>query len=156
MKILLTLFSLLILANSSQAEVIRLSEPVQSDEGSETFGAPIDTLPSMTTIIELLSKPETYEDKIFAVTATVKKVCQKKGCFFIAQQDNNVIRVAFKDYGFFVPTDIGNRSVTMIGELSRREISDSEAKHLSADLGEKGSIQSGILYEIIATSVRVI
>ncbi len=155
MKTLLTLFSLLFLASVVNAETLRLSEPVQTDETSETFGAPIETLPALTKISELLTEPKTYEDQTIAVTATVKKVCQKKGCFFIAQQDDQVIRVAFKDYGFFVPTDIGNRNVTMVGELSQREISDKEAKHLSADLGEKGSIQSGMLYEIIATSVRV-
>jgi len=155
MKILLIVLVQLVLSSNLYADVLRLSEPVQTDETSETFGAPITALPELTNITDLLTTPDSYQQQTFALAARVKKVCQKKGCFFIAQQDDQVIRVAFKDYSFFVPTDIGNRTVTLLGILNKRTLSEKEAAHLSADLGEQGSIQSGVLYEIIATSVRV-
>lgn len=155
MKTLISLLSLLIVCSALNAQVLRLSEPVQKDGTSETFGAPINELPALSQISDLLNLPDQYHDKTVAITANVSKVCQSKGCFFIAQQGDDLIRVAFKDYGFFVPTNIANRKVTLVGELTKREITDAEAQHLSADLGEKGSIQSGLLYEVIATSVRV-
>ena len=66
-----------------------------------------------------------------------------------------MLRVSFKDYGFFVPTDISGRRVTMVGELVEREISEDQAEHMSEDLGEEGAMQAGVVYEIVATSVRV-
>ena len=155
MKILHCLLATLILSSALNAQTIRLSEPVQQTETTETFGAPMYVLPALSQLGDLLKTPDNHQGKSVALAVTVSKVCQAKGCFFIAQQDEHLIRVAFKDYGFFVPTNINDREVTLLGKLAERKISAAEAEHLSADLGEKGSIQSGTLYEIIATSVRV-
>ena len=154
-KILFLLICVISACSLAQAETIRLSEPVQTDAESETFGAPIEGLPEIVALSDLLQSPDQYLETTIAVKAKVAKVCQKKGCFFIAQQDSDVIRVAFKDYGFFVPTDIGGREFTLVGELARHKISPKQAQHLSKDLGEKGSVTSGVRYEIVATSVRV-
>ncbi len=155
MKLFIYILALLLFTTSLTAETLRLSEPVQTDTTSETFGAPVDEFPPLDNIANLLNHPDLYQGRSIAVTATVKKVCKKKGCFFIAQQNEHVIRVAFKDYSFFVPTNIDNRNVTLLGELTKRVITEKEAEHFSADLGVTNSVQSGHLYEIIASSVRV-
>ncbi len=137
------------------ADVIRLSEPVQSDDTSETFGEPIKELPVLHTLTDILDEPDKFTDASFGLEATVKKVCQKKGCFFIAKQGEKTIRISFKDYGFFVPTDITDRTATIIGKLTRHDVSPEQAEHFSKDLGEKGSVRSGVTYEIVASSVRI-
>ena len=82
-------------------------------------------------------------------------MCQKKGCFFIAQHAGKAIRVTFKDYSFFVPTDIAGRKVTLVGELIQNEVSEAQATHLSKDLGEQGSVKRGVQYQLVASSVKV-
>ena len=137
------------------ADVIRLSVPVQSDETTETFGEPITELPELHPLTDILSEPDKYTNTSFGLEARVKKVCQKKGCFFIATQGQKTIRISFKDYGFFVPTDITDRTAIIIGTLTRHDVSPEQAEHFSKDLGEKNSVKSGVTYEIVASSVRV-
>ena len=139
----------------SYAEALRLSEPVHQDDTSETFGALIEELPPVTQLATILESPQTFIGKPLAVETKVSKVCQMKGCFFIAQYAGKSIRVTFKDYGFFVPTDIAGRKVMLIGELIQNEVSDAQAAHLSKDLGEQGSVKRGVQYQLVASSVRV-
>ena len=152
-----SLVLLLVLAFSSltYAEALRLSEPVHQDETSETFGALIEDLPAVTQLASIFEAPQMFIGKQLAVETKVSKVCQKKGCFFIAQQAGKSIRVTFKDYAFFVPTDIAGRKVTLVGELIQNEVTDAQAAHLSKDLGEKGSVQHGVQYQLVASSVKV-
>ena len=150
---------LLSLAGSAIADeettVIRLSEPVESTADYETFGAALDESLENVSLATLAEGGESYLGEPVLVTARVSQVCQKKGCFFIAQEGGTMLRVSFKDYGFFVPTDISGRRVTMVGELVEREISEEQAEHMSEDLGDAGAMQAGVVYEIVATSVRV-
>ena len=102
------------------------------------------------------SDGSSYVGKSVRVNARVSKVCKKKGCFFIAQEGNSVVRIAFKDYSFFVPTDISGKRVTFVGEVIAREVTAEEADHLAEDIGEDGTeIKSGNVFEIVASSVRV-
>lgn len=157
MKLLL-IASLLCFAVTAVADVLRLSEPTHSDTVSETFGAPMDELPAVVLLSDVLQAPETYSDHAVTVNAKVAKVCQKKGCFFIAQQGNHSVRVAFKDYGFFVPTNIDGRQVTLVGQVVVRDVSPKQAEHFTKDLATKdrnSGIKSGRVVEIVASSVRV-
>ena len=98
---------------------------------------------------------DSYVGEPVLITARVSQVCQRKGCFFIAQEGPAVLRVSFADYSFFVPTDISGRRVTMAGELVRREITTEQAEHMNSDLGGSAPIEAGVVYEIVAISVRV-
>ncbi len=148
---------LLALALTSQAlaEALRLSEPIHQDATSETFGALIEEPPAVTQLATILEAPQTFIGKQLAIETKVSKVCQKKGCFFIAQHEGKAIRVTFKDYSFFVPTDIAGRKVTLVGELIQNEVSEAQATHLSKDLGEQGSVKRGVQYQLVASSVKV-
>lgn len=141
---------------ADETKVIRLSEPVERTAESETFGAPLDeSIPAMT-LDELAADGGQYVGQPVRVVARVAKVCQKKGCFFIAQDGSSVMRISFKDYGFFVPTDISGKHVTFVGEVVARDVSSEEAAHFAADLGGQGEmLKPGKTYEFVATSVRV-
>ena len=137
-------------------DVIRLSEPVEVTATHETFGAPMPNEVEPISLAELLENAPTTATDAVVVEARVAKVCQKKGCFFIAQDGDTVVRVSFKDYGFFVPTDINGRNVTLMGELQRVERSAEEAEHFAEDLGgADADIVPGPQFEIVATAVRV-
>jgi len=138
------------------AQVVRLSEPVKQTADSESFGAPLDESVPMVALEELASDGGEYVGQAVRVAARVSEVCQKKGCFFIAQEGSSVMRVSFKDYGFFVPTDISGKRVVFTGEVVARELTVDEAAHYAEALGTAGSaVEPGKVYEIVATAVRV-
>ena len=149
-----------LLTGTSLAEgrenVVRLSEPVETTPEYETFGEPMDVSVSKVALEDIAIDGDRYTDRTVRVETRVSKVCQKKGCFFIAQQGDSVVRVSFKDYSFFVPTDISGKRVMLVGEVEARDVAPEEAEHLAEDLGEpEGAIEPGTEYVIVASSVRV-
>ena len=140
---------------ADSTEVVRLSEPVRIDADSETFGAALDESLPQVRLPDLVGAAEEWLGKPVRVDVRVSEVCQKKGCFLIARDGATVLRVSFRDYAFFVPTDVGGKTVTLAGELVRVERSADEASHLVDDLGTTGGLPAGHVYEIVATSVRI-
>ncbi len=136
-------------------EIVRLSEPTSSDAKSETFGAKLDTSLPKTTLMKLMKNARTNLDKPLLIETKVSKVCQKKGCFFIAQQDDVFVRVSFKDYDFFIPTDSTNKTVLLNGTLISKNRTDEQAAHFNSDLKTDNVLESGTVYEIVASSIRV-
>lgn len=139
----------------AQAQTIRLSEPVTTNELTETFGTQLNTQLPKVTMVELLKTPSDYVGAQFQLETKIAKVCQKKGCFFIAQQNEHTLRVSFKDYGFFIPTNSSGKTVVMNGELIQKQMSDEQAEHFNSDLQSKTVIKPGIVYEIVATSIMI-
>ena len=151
----LMLLTGLLLALGASADVVRLSEPVEVTATYETFGAPLPGSPAPLTLGELLENGADYLDREVLIETRVAQVCQAKGCFFIAQEGTHAVRVSFKDYSFFVPSDISGKTVTLAGSLIRRELSDAQAAHLNEDAGGEKVVQAGAQFEIIASSVRI-
>jgi hypothetical protein len=141
---------------ADETKVVRLSEPVEQTADSESFGAPLDESVPAVSLGEIASDGGTYVGQSVRVVARVAEVCQKKGCFFIAQEGDSVVRISFKDYGFFVPTDISGKRVALVGEVVAREVTAEEAAHYAEDLAAASTaVKPGKVYEIVATSVRV-
>ncbi|RNC86762.1 MAG: DUF4920 domain-containing protein [Winogradskyella sp.] len=66
----------------------------------------------------------------------ITDVCSKKGCWMKLDMGNDkTVRVTFKDYGFFVPTDASGE-VVINGKAFVKEISVDELKHYAEDAGE--------------------
>ena len=141
-------------AMAGEPAVVRLSDPVVATDDYEDFGAAVDNSSDALALATVIDNAADYEGKTLLVTTRVSKVCRKKGCFFIAQDGKHLVRVAFLDYGFFVPTDISGKTVTLSGRLVRTERSEKEAAHYSEDAPGAG-LASGTVYEIIADAVRV-
>ena len=136
--------------------VIRLSEPVAVSDDAETFGALIDEDATRVRLGDLLENPESFVGKPILTSARVSQVCQKKGCFFIAKDGATTIRVSFKDYGFFVPTDAGGKQVTLSGELVETRLSEEQVEHFAADLEvDRDEVADWPVYEIVASAVRI-
>jgi len=144
------------LQTKENSAVLRLSEPVVQDAKSETFGAELDETLQKVTLKDLVAQSADYVGKPFQLDTKVAKVCQKKGCFFIAQQGDDVMRVAFRDYGFFVPTNSAGKTVTLAGELIKKEMTTEQVKHFNKDMqGGSDAVKEGVVYEILADSVKI-
>lgn len=138
------------------AEVIRLSKPVASDAVSETFGGVWDPTNPQLTLSDALAKADKLVGKPIIVSTKIGRVCQKKGCFFIAQSGEDAVRVSFRDYGFFIPTDTAGKEVELAGVLVRTAVSVEQAAHFTTDAkGPDGLFKSGDVFEIVANGVRI-
>jgi len=146
----------LAVGTATAAEVVRLSEPVLVTDTHEIFGAPLPETGVPMEIGDLLANSEAYEGKDVLLTTRIAKVCQKKGCFFVAQHGADTVRVTFKDYGFFIPSDSGGKTVTLAGNFSRKPLSPEQAAHLAEDMGEAPPENPPEFeYAIVATSVSI-
>jgi hypothetical protein len=146
---------LLLAAHGATADVTRLSEPVAVTDDAEIFGAPLDADARPTSLAALLDDPDEYVDTAVRVEARISQVCQKKGCFMIATAGDKAVRISFRDYSFFVPTDTGGKTVTLTGTVIERELSEQQAAHFREDAGGSDSIRAGKVYEIVADSVSI-
>ena len=156
MKLPVFTFFMCLLSTSAMADTLRLSDPVVADADSETFGAVLPTSLPDVKLSDLAKSPDDFHNTRFQVTTRIAKVCQKKGCFFIAQDDDALMRVAFKDYGFFIPTDASGKTVTLAGELVQVDRTEAQAEHFNSDLATDGSaLHAGKVYEIVASSIRI-
>jgi hypothetical protein len=88
---------------------------------------------------------ETFKTKIAGVDsmpvkleATINETCKVKGCWMTVDLGNGEeMRVRFKDYGFFVPTEGANgKVVVMEGYAFTDTISVDHLKHLAEDAGK--------------------
>ena len=138
-------------------EVVRLSEPVEAGEGYEVFGAPVGDAGEPVRLGEIIAASDQYAGQTVHATAKVAKVCQKKGCFFVAHDGDATARITFVDYSFFVPTDSGGKDVTIVGTFNRKTLSEAQAQHFAQDAGEDPAKVQGPVeeYAIVATSVVI-
>lgn len=69
-------------------------------------------------------------------TAKVKEVCKAKGCWMKLDLENGEeAMVRFKDYGFFMPTDIEGKEVIVNGLAFVEAMSVEDQKHYAEDAG---------------------
>ncbi len=155
--ILTALLLTFLAAVGTAGEVVRLSEPVLSDDTSETFGGTLPADAEVRRLAEVIEESGRWLGEPVVVTARIGQVCQKKGCFFIAQDRDVVVRVSFKDYGFFIPTDAGGKQVTFAGVIERVEVSNEQAEHFAEDLGgdEDSPVVPGPAYTIVASAIQI-
>jgi len=84
---------------------------------------------------EKLSNADSVEIKL---KATIDKTCEKKGCWMTVTDENgNEIRVTFKDYGFFVPTEGAEGKEVVISGYAYKKVTDLDMlKHFAEDAGK--------------------
>ena len=131
--------------------------PAPSDAPVAHFGAAF-TLTETQPIAAVLSKAAELSGQIVGVEATISKVCQRKGCWFVLQGDDGAfVRVTMKDYGFFVPVDSTGKRVVVEGVFKRVEVAEAAAQHLAEDGGEDPSKVQGARVELrlVATAIDI-
>ena len=99
-----------------------------------THGAMIGDSP-MVNLADALQDVDAYSGKSVILEGTVVKACPAKGCWMelVPNGAARGIRVTFKDYGFFVPTDSSGRSAKLEGVFESNVFSKHDADHLIAE-----------------------
>ena len=141
---------------AEDSAVTRLSEPVEVTATHEVFGSTLPETGTPLSLNELMAENDEYLDQEVLVETRIAKVCQKKGCFFVATEGASTARVTFKDYGFFIPTDSGGKNVVLLGTFSRKSVSKEEAEHYAADLNETAPVKPEMFeYSIVASAIKI-
>ncbi len=136
-NILLVFFLVLYSCKGQNGEPIANGETTQA-VSSNGFGAHIDTNGSlnaaeMTEKYNTLAISDTLMTKF---SARVVEVCQAKGCWMkLELTDGQQAMVRFKDYGFFMPTDIAGKEVVVNGKAFVEEMSLEDQRHYAKDAG---------------------
>ena len=105
-------------------------------ESTGTFGEPIDKKGAISAK-KLSQKMDKSESLNIKVKGTITEVCQAKGCWMtIDLGDDELMRVKFKDYGFFVPKDAAGKTAIIQGVAKNEIIGVDELRHLAKDAGK--------------------
>ncbi|MGM0589185.1 MAG: DUF4920 domain-containing protein [Bacteroidota bacterium] len=144
--------------SSNESEVVQLSDPIQQTDRYEIYGSAFKDTPKQVPLEDLVNGASQFADQTVTTKGTIKKVCQKKGCFFIMETaDNQQIRISFKDYGFFIPTNTAGSTVRLNGTFTVKKISEDDAQHYARDMGDDPESIEGPQHEfgLVATSVII-
>jgi len=100
-------------------------------------GAPISKDAKATPLADVLASPDKYSKDAVLVEGVIENVCQMKGCWMqlTPEAGKAGIRVTFKDYGFFVPTDSKGMKARAEGMVTVKTLSKKEADHLEHEDG---------------------
>lgn len=105
-------------------------------ESTGTFGESIDKKGAVSAK-KLAQKMDKAESLDIKVKGTITEVCQAKGCWMtIDLGDGELMRVKFKDYGFFVPKDAAGKTAIIQGVAKNEIIGVDELRHLAKDAGK--------------------
>ncbi len=105
------------------------------------FGAALSDRPA-TPVSALLADPQKFDDKDVKIAGKVGAVCQRKGCWMTVgtgEPGAPTVRVRFKDYGFFVPTDCMGRRAVIEGHFKLGTLPVAEAQHYADDAARAGA-----------------
>ncbi len=99
-----------------------------------TRGAALGQSP-VVDLAEALAAVDAYADQTVIVEGSVNRVCQMKGCWMelVPESHDRGIRVTFKDYAFFVPTDSTGYEARLEGMFETNLFSEEDADHLIAE-----------------------
>jgi hypothetical protein len=110
------LFILAVATSAFAADVVKRGVAVPADAKSVT-------------VAQIMEKPDAYAKDPVVVEGVVSSVCTNMGCWM--QLDS--VRVTFKDYGFFVPTDSKGMQARALGVAKVKKLSKEEADHLEGE-----------------------
>ena len=133
MKNLITLISVVVLLFSCSQPVT----PAKVEGEKSYFGKEI-TPESTMTVAELQSKMMSNDSLLnVSVSGEIIETCAVKGCWMtIANAGEEPMRVRFKDYGFFVPTEgAGGKETVFTGKAFKDEVSVEWQHHYIDDSG---------------------
>lgn len=86
---------------------------------------------------EMISAVETSGTFTGKIAGEIKEVCTNKGCWFTMDLANGEpMRVTFKDYGFFIPTNSQGFPIILEGVATMTETDVETLKHFAEDQGK--------------------
>lgn len=133
------------------------SAPAQ-DNWKLTRGEPLKGATAVA-LTELLASPQAHEGKTVRLEGKVRKACERKGCWMeLAADDKSPgVRVTFKDYAFFVPTDSAGSQARVEGVVQVKDLSEGTAKHYESEgaMVPRGKDGKPREVQLVATGVEL-
>jgi hypothetical protein len=127
-------------------------ENTSMEADSVHFGEMIDA-EGAKTMADLSAEMEGKDSLTIKVAAVAQDVCKKKGCWMkVETASGDMMRVTFKDYGFFVPKDITGKEVVMEGTAYADTTSVEDLRHYAEDGGATEEEIAAITEPEIATT----
>lgn len=138
-------------------EAKQLSEPVATGENYKVYGSEFPDDAQFFAPEYLIENSNVFKAQEVVTKGTIKQVCQKKGCFFMLSAGDKDIRITFKDYKFFIPTDAAGAQVQLKGVFKVKPLTEDQAKHYAEDAGENpDKIEMAEKeYNLVANSVKI-
>ncbi|WP_163996094.1 DUF4920 domain-containing protein [Pyxidicoccus caerfyrddinensis] len=134
--------------------------PASQDGWKLTRGEPIKGTQAVK-LADVLAKPQAHDGKTVLVEGTVRKACERKGCWMELAADTQDkspgVRVTFKDYGFFVPLDSAGSKARVEGVVKVAELSDGNAQHYESEgaIVPRGADGKPREVQLVATGVEL-
>jgi len=136
---------------------------VTSAASPRRFGAPLSDAAAIAAQA-VLAEPSRFDDKDIKLTGTVSAACQRKGCWMTigtGEPGQTTVRVSFKDYGFFVPTDCMGKRAIVEGHFKVTELSAAQAQHFADESVKPGAAPPQITkaqrtLALVATGVELL
>jgi hypothetical protein len=141
--------------DDGHAAAASVSAPASLKSGTVLVrGAPLPKDQTPVALSTLLKAPE--DGRTVLVEGVVRRACSQMGCWMelASGEGGPGVRVTFKDYGFFVPTDSAGARARVQGTVKVAQLSAAQAEHLRA---EGGSMSAGAQREVrlVATGVEL-
>ena len=102
-------------------------------------GAPLSKDAKPTPLADVLAAPDKFATSPVLVEGVIENVCEMKGCWMqlTSEAGKPGVRVTFKDYGFFVPTDSKGMKARAEGVVEVKTLTKKQADHLEHEDGAK-------------------
>ncbi len=160
-RIMIALIGLLCIGSRAQSTPVE--DPFGNVEYPASFGNQISPgeameASEMAAAYQQMAPNDTLEMKF---RGKIKEVCQVKGCWMkMVLTDGSEVMVRFRDYGFFVPSDISGREAILSGSAFTEMISIEDQRHYAQDAGMTPAQVAAIreplkTYSIVADGVII-
>lgn len=145
MKKIITLLSIALIVVSCKNDVKTDVNDTANDVKKElkeiaysSFGKEISDTDALTTerMLTHYSSMKVGDTVNAKMKGKITEVCSKKGCWMkLDMGDEKIVRVTFKDYGFFMPLD-AQGDVVINGKAFVKETSVADLQHYAEDAGK--------------------
>ena len=113
--------------------VVIAHPPIGDARPGDVYGT-ITSINGAISIAEIPAMLKGDEVLTTKVKARVLDVCTKKGCWLVLEvNDSTTAFVKMKDYAFFAPVAIKNKTVVLDGEIFYKTTSVDELRHYAED-----------------------
>jgi hypothetical protein len=143
------------------ALLVSLLLPASLSHAAENFGKLTLAENSARPLKSALADYKEGSKQPILVKGTVKKVCEKEGCWMVLEDQGEQLRVFFKDHSFFVTQKIKDKPALAEGILHKKVRSVAQQKHLLEDAGESARTiaavkEDKVFFELEATGIKAL
>ena len=89
----------------------------------------------LVSLTDVLMAPKLFSGRMVRIEGVIERSCTEKGCWMELSPKTGAagVRVTFKDYAYFIPTDAKGMKATAEGEFSVASLTKEEADHLASE-----------------------